>query len=401
MRTSLARHRDEIEFALRELVEEFDPDAVALCEATSWFQAADRIERLGAALKLLVAPRVETSGEWKRKGYRGAAEQMAADAGTSVSAAKSMLVTSRRIAEQPTTERALRAGDLSVPKAEVVAGAVELAPEAEDRLVELAKTAPLSKVREESLRTKAGVDADENHQRIRRERSARHYTDAENVWHFHAKGTVDDGAIFEKVFEPIVNDFFKAAYKEGRREPVEAYAFDALIELARRAAGERADEKASSPALQPLGIIRVDHAALSRGHVEGDEICEIAGLGPIPVSVARDLLGDAVVKLVITKGVDVLNVTHLGRGPTVAQKIALWWQNPQCTALDCTRVQRIEFDHRTEWRKTHHTRLDDGDGLCGHCHDLKTYFGWALVEGTGKRPLVPPDDPRHPKNKPK
>jgi len=62
MRTSLARHRDEIEFALRELVEEFDADAVALCEATSWFQAADRIERLGAALKLLVAPRVEASG---------------------------------------------------------------------------------------------------------------------------------------------------------------------------------------------------------------------------------------------------------------------------------------------------------------------------------------------------
>ena len=65
------------------------------------------------------------------------------------------------------------------------------------------------------------------------------------------------------------------------------------------------------------------------------------------------------------------------------------------------RVQRIEFDHRQEWRETHHTRLDEGDGLCGHCHDLKTRFGWALVAGTGKRPIVPPDDPRHPKNKPK
>ena len=85
-----------------------------------------------------------------------------------------------------------------------------------------------------------------------------------------------------------------------------------------------------------------------------------------------------------------MNVTHLGRGPTVAQKIALWWQTPQCTELDCTRVQRIEFDHREEWNKTHHTRLDEGDGLCGHHHDLKTYFGWALVEGTGKRPMVPP-----------
>jgi hypothetical protein len=27
--------------------------------------------------------------------------------------------------------------------------------------------------------------------------------------------------------------------------------------------------------------------------------------------------------------------------------------------------------------------------------------GWALVEGTGNRPMVRPGDPRHPKNKPK
>jgi len=275
-----ARHLDEIEFALRELVDEFDPNAVALCDARRWFQAADRIERVGAALKTLVAPRVDAAGSWKR-------------------------------------------------------------------------------------------------------------------------GTVDDGIVFEKVFEPIVDAFFKAAHKEDRKEPVGAYAFDALIEMARRAVGVRSDEQRSARALQPLGMIRVDHAALVRGAVEGEEVCEIAGLGPIPARVARDLLGDAVVKLVMTKGVDVANVTHLGRGPTVAQKLALWWQVPQCTTLDCTRIQRLEFDHRTEWHKTHNTRLDDGDGLCGHCHHLKTDYGWALVEGTGKRPMVPPDDPRHPKNKPK
>ena len=81
----------------------------------------------------------------------------------------------------------------------------------------------------------------------------------------------------------------------------------------------------------------------------------------------------------------------------MAQKCALLWLLPECTALGCTRTQRLEFDHRTEWRKTHHTRVDDGDLLCDHDHDLKTYFGWALVTGTGKRPFVPPDDPRHPK----
>jgi len=402
MRTSHARHLDEIEFALRELVAEFDPDAVALCDARRWFQAADRVERLAASLKTLVAPRVEAAGVWKRKGYRSAAEQLAADAGTSVSAARSLLETSKRVAEQPKTERALRAGELSMAKAELVSAAVDVAPQSADHLLEMAKESPVAMVREETLRAKASTGRDDTYARIREHRFVRQYTDAEGAWNFHARGTVDDGMRFEKVFEPIVDQLFKTARTEDRREPVEAYAFDALIELARRAAGDGAGtEQKSSPAVQPLGIVRVDHAALVRGAVEGDEVCEIAGLGPIPVHVARDLLGDAVLKLVITKGVDVVNVTHLGRGPTVAQKVALWWQTPQCTAFDCTRTQRIEFDHRTEWHKTHHTRLDDGDGLCGHCHDLKTYYGWALVEGTSKRPLVPPDDPRHPKNKPK
>ncbi|MGH9177395.1 MAG: hypothetical protein ACRD0N_02415, partial [Acidimicrobiales bacterium] len=48
------------------------------------------------------------------------------------------------------------------------------------------------------------------------------------------------------------------------------------------------------------------------------------------------------------------------------------------------------------WAEDKVTVLANMDGPCGFHHDLKTYKGWALVEGTGKRPMVPPDDPRHP-----
>ena len=54
-----------------------------------------------------------------------------------------------------------------------------------------------------------------------------------------------------------------------------------------------------------LALLRVDAQALRRGHVQGEELCEIAGVGPVPVSVAKEVLGDAIVKLVITNGVDV------------------------------------------------------------------------------------------------
>ena len=95
-------------------------------------------------------------------------------------------------------------------------------------------------------------------------------------------------------------------------------------------------------------MIRLDYDALVRGAIDGEETCEIAGLGPIPVRIARELLGDAILKLVITKGVDVANVTHLGRSVTVAQQVALWWQSPECTRLGCTRTQRLENDHRED-----------------------------------------------------
>jgi len=197
---------------MRELVAEFDPHTVALCEAPDMFRTADRVERFAACLKALLAPRVEEAGLWKRTGHRTAAKQLAADAGTSVAAAQRLLDTSKRMAEQPETEQAFRAGELSMPKAELVAGAIEIAPDVAERLLGLAKTAPVAKVREEVLRTKAAVNADENYQRIRKERSARHYTDADNAWHFHATGTVDDGAAFVNVFEPLVDQFFKQAH---------------------------------------------------------------------------------------------------------------------------------------------------------------------------------------------
>jgi hypothetical protein len=47
-----------------------------------------------------------------------------------------------------------------------------------------------------------------------------------------------------------------------------------------------------------LALLRVDVEALRRGGVEGQKLCEIAGVGPVPVSAARGLLGQAIVKLV-------------------------------------------------------------------------------------------------------
>jgi hypothetical protein len=115
------------------------------------------------------------------------------------------------------------------------------------------------------------------------------------------------------------------------------------------------------------------------------------------VETARRLLGDAVLKLIITKGVDVASITSLTRRPTQAMHYAMLWTSPTCTVEGCSRTI-VEHDHRNgaEWAVTHCTKLSDLDRLCCGHHDLHTRLGWALVAGTGKRPMVPPDNPRHP-----
>jgi hypothetical protein len=144
-------------------------------------------------------------------------------------------------------------------------------------------------------------------------------------------------------------------------------------------------------------VLRIDWEALVRGHVEDNETCDIPGIGPVPVSVARQRLGDSTLHLVLTKGGAVRNVTYLGRGPNAAQRIALLWEQPECSRLGCPRPAR-QIDHRDDYHRTRHTRLDELDPLCDHDHDRKTYEGWALVAGTGKRPMVPPGHPDHPGN---
>ncbi|MGI8683672.1 MAG: DUF222 domain-containing protein [Acidimicrobiales bacterium] len=147
-------------------------------------------------------------------------------------------------------------------------------------------------------------------------------------------------------------------------------------------------------------IVRIDWDALIRGWPIDGEVCEIAGLGPVAVSAVRAMIasGDSFLAAVVTKGVDVVNVAHLGRRATAFQRSGLEWLSPECITLGCNAKARLEIDHRVDWADSKITMLRFLEHHCSHHHDLKTVHGWALVEGTGKRLMVPPDDPRHPRH---
>ena len=126
-------------------------------------------------------------------------------------------------------------------------------------------------------------------------------------------------------------------------------------------------------------------------------MCEIAGFGPVAVSAVRDLIdtADPFLAAVVTRGEAVVGVAHLGRRPSASQQSALEWLYPTFAVEGCSASTWLENDHRVEWASSHVTVFDLLDRLCSHHHDLKSLDGWGLVEGTGKRAFVPPDDPRH------
>lgn len=395
----------EVRAATERLIAGLDPDAVPVPDALGVWAAFDAIERLGAAGKLLMARRVAEGDTWRQVGAPSAAHHLAGLAGTTLAEARAELDCSKRLPPLPATDAALRAGRLSREQAEAVADGATANPAQEETLLAVAERGSLRELRDTSLRVKAAADPDPEGTRRRQHagRELRFGTAADGSWRVFGRATPEDGSRIESLLRPFVDAIFRNARAEGRREPLAAYRLDALL-AALLVAGSAGDDPALATITLPktrqpthLAILRVDLEALVRGWVEGDETCDIPGVGPVSIPAARELLGNATLRLLITRGVDVLNVTHLGRGPTTAQHIALLWAQPGCTVLGCDH-RIVPIDHRQPWVETHHTRLDELDPLCHTHHDRKTRDGWALVEGTGKRAFVPPDDPRHPRN---
>ncbi|MCL5948345.1 MAG: HNH endonuclease, partial [Actinobacteria bacterium] len=153
-----------------------------------------------------------------------------------------------------------------------------------------------------------------------------------------------------------------------------------------------------TPASRAKIIVRIDHAALIRGHAITGEVSEIAGIGPIAPSAVIDMIesGDPFLAAVVTKGEEVTSVVHLGRRPNAKQQTALQWLYPTCAVKGCQSTAYLEMDHRKPWANTRITVLSLLDRLCSYHHGLKTRENWSLVAGHGKRAFVPPEDPRHP-----
>ena len=397
MSTSLARAREVIASFVRGLdVDELDPaDAPELVDVFA------EIERLAAAGKALAARRVADTNRWRSSGERSPADWLARRTGTSVGAARGALDAAEHLRAAPAVEQAFRSGALSVAQAEAVASAVAAAPTAAEALLSVAAAQPLRKLRDECARVRAtATDLDAQHARIHRRRSLRTWTDGDGARCGMWKLTLEAGAEVERVLKPFANSAFDAARRAGEREPSEAYAADGLVAMARVAVGSGAPARERGRRRREA-IVLVNLESLQRGTVDGGELCEIPGVGPVPVDVARDLLGDALLRLVICNGTDVLTAVHAGRLASDVQRTAIEVrQRGRCARPTCDRpIDQI--DHITGFAVTGAVSLADLAGLCCLDHHLKTVGGhtyrrgahgweWHRADGTIEHERPPP-----------
>jgi hypothetical protein len=245
-------------------------------------------------------------------------------------------------------------------------------------------------LRDKCRGVKAAAAPDEmaRHRAIHASRSLRHWNDPDGAGRLDGRFTPEVLAELLVALEPFEAEAFRGARAEGRRESFDAYRADALLALARAARDGTANGSAT-----PRNTVHVviDHAALVRGRAEADERCEVAGVGRVPVSVVRSMLDDAFVTAVVSDGVDVYNVAHLGRHPTAHQRSALAVRDPECVVPACHVRVGLEIDHVEPWRATRITKLDALARLCRFHHAQKTHEGYRLEGGPGHWRWLKPD----------
>jgi hypothetical protein len=374
-----------------------DPHALTPAQAASALEVFAGIEKRAAAARLLLAARAAESALWRRTGHRSAIDWLAHEAGVTLSEARRMLGASAQLDDLPDTTDALRQGELSGDQADEIVATAKDDPTSERSLLdEVARGASLDHLKRVGRRRRAAASGDETtrRERLHRNRSVRFFDDDEGATHLDARGLPEVLAEMKAHLTPFIDQQFHAARREGRREPLAAYAFDALLAMLRTASGvdpdpsdadadapdTDTDTEASPAKRRPPAevIVLASLDALRRGHTQPGETCEIPGVGPVSVAAARDHLGDALLSLVITDGTDINTVVRFGRGLTPEQRIALLVRDRECVVPGCHATERLEAHHLIPFAKTGHTTLRELARICHAEHDLATHHGYEL-----------------------
>ena len=377
----------EVLAAVRSLVAGFEADGLAAHEAAQVVEQCAEAERLLGVVRVLAAATLEDKALWRREGFRSVAHWMASKTGMAVGPAIATMEMVGLLADLPLVAEAFLAGRLSEAQAREIAAVASEVPAAEAQLVEAAQKLSLRSLQEECRRVEAAaaVDEDDRYRQVHRRREIRSWVDRHNVGHMSFRGTADELARVMGEIDRRTGVIVEGAIKGRWFESWNAHRVDALLEMAMPDGGEPVPPGA-------MVHVVVDYDALMRGHTVTGERCEIPGIGPIPVTLARQMSEDAILKVLLTKAVDVVAVAHGGYTIPAHLRTALDVRDPKCIVPGCEYRRRLQKDHRNAFGRTQVTKLEDLAHLCPFHHYLKTFCGYTYRGGPGTWEWIPPEN---------
>ncbi|MGO9344607.1 MAG: DUF222 domain-containing protein [Acidimicrobiales bacterium] len=365
----------------------FDPHVLTGEGAVELVRILSEAERAVVAAKTLSARRVEETNLHRRHGHRDAAQWLAAETGEPASEAAGLLAAARQMEKLPAVAEAFKAGLLSSAKARQVAGAATCDPSKQRALLQAAERQTLGELRNTCDRVRrqaASADGEaSSYESIRRRRYFRDVTEPDGAVRFDGRVCPDDGAKLRAELMRRARRLAAQARAEGRRERLDCYVADALMELVIGVTKE--------PGSGPDIHVTVDAKALRRGYSKDGETCAIAGVGQVAVATARELLGEGYLSILVTKGADVLTVARAGRAVHPDVDTALNARDPKCCVPGCEVTEPLERDHRVlPFIDGGPTSLENLARLCRWHHYMRTYRGWRLEGAPGSWSWVGP-----------
>ena len=356
---------------LRAALSDFEPGR---CTGADCARVADelaRTEKACSAGRLLAAARAVEAGAHKEKGFSDPVTWLARQGGTTGADARQALSLAGSLEDLAKTKEALFSGAISLAQANEIARAEEEVPGSEKALLEAARDGDLTTVRDEARQRRLAARKPEDlHRAQLAARRFRHWQDELGMVRI-------EGALPPETGIPLVTRIEREALRRrgeakhvGDPEPFGAYAADALVCLC-----QDTTTGSGSKAKTDLVIV-CDIYAWRRGHAHPGEVCHIVGGGPIPVSLAQELSGDAFLKCVLHDGKNIQVVSHHGRRCTAALRTALdlgpvpRFSGRAC--VDCKRRFGLEYDHEDPVAHTGKTEIANMKDRCYPCHAEKT-----------------------------
>ncbi|MDV6012181.1 DUF222 domain-containing protein [Haloechinothrix sp. LS1_15] len=172
-----------------------------------------------------------------------------------------------------------------------------------------------------------------------------------------------------------------------------------------------------SPSTSPKAADAVDaatvflHMPIDTALGISDSGCELAGYGPLPGPIAREIMSNpnSLWRKVLTDPASGA-VHDVGRRyrPTAAIRDLVAIRDAECTIPGCHRpAQRCDFDHQQAWQHGGSTSATNAAAKCEHHHSMKDTPGWTIHTDpvAGTTTLTTPTGRthtthHHPKNEP-